>query len=75
MISRVKQFLVSSFSLGLLLAGANLHAADLLPLAKDIKPGEQGLPAAFVKPLKMSICFSTLMAKAASITDAPRIWR
>ena len=33
------------------------YAADLLPLAKDVKPNAKGLPAAFVKPLKISICF------------------
>ncbi len=33
------------------------YAADLLPLAKDVKPNTKGLPPAFVKPLKVSICF------------------
>jgi len=33
------------------------YSADLLPLAKDVKPNTKGLPPAFVKPLKVSICF------------------
>ena len=36
---------------------SSVYAADLLPLAKDVKPNAKGLPPAFVKPLKVSICF------------------
>lgn len=42
---------------GLLLAGQSAQSADLLNLAKDLQPNAKGLPAAFVKPMKVSICF------------------
>lgn len=36
---------------------SSVYAADFLPLAKDVKPNTKGLPPAFVKPVKISICF------------------
>lgn len=39
------------------LLASQAYAADLLPLAKDVKPSTKGLPAAFVKPLRVSVCF------------------
>ena len=62
MISRLKT-LFASLTLGAALAAPAVHAADLLPLATDIKPGEQGLPAAFTKPLKITICFFDLQGR------------
>ncbi|MDO8330788.1 MAG: DUF6091 family protein [Fluviicoccus sp.] len=63
MYSRLKKNLLTACQLGMLLAGSQAFAADLLPLAKDIKPGAQGLPTAFTKPLKMSICFFDMQGR------------
>lgn len=54
----VKKMLVTMSQLGLLLSCVPaVYAADLLPLTKDIKPNVNNLPPAFVKPVKISVCF------------------
>lgn len=63
MYSRLKKHLLTACQLGLLLGGSHALAADLLPLAKDIKPGAQGLPAAFTKSVKLSICFFDMQGR------------
>lgn len=63
MYQRLKKHLIQACGIGLLLGSANAMAADLLPLAKDIKPGAQGLPTAFTKPLKISICFFDMQGR------------
>lgn len=63
MFSSLKKNLLHVCQAGLLLAGASAMAADLLPLATDLKPGTEGLPAAFAKPLKMSICFFDMQGR------------
>ncbi len=54
----VKKMLVAMSQLGLLLSCVPAaYAADLLPLTKDIQPNVNNLPPAFIKPLKVSVCF------------------
>lgn len=48
---------LSVLALSVSLFAATAQSADLIPLAKDIKPNNKGLPAGFVKPMKVSICF------------------
>ncbi len=63
MYSRLYSRFLKACGISLLLASGSTMAADLLPLAKDIKPGNQGLPTAFTKPLKLSICFFDLQGR------------
>lgn len=53
----LKKMLVNACQLGLLLSCMPAQSADLLPLIKDMKPNTNNLPPAFVKPIKVSICF------------------
>ncbi|PTQ88945.1 putative solute-binding protein [Agitococcus lubricus] len=57
MFPSVKKLLSSLVLATSVLALAPAQAADLIPLAKEIKPNAKGLPPAFTKPLKVSICF------------------
>lgn len=63
MFSSLKKHLLHACQLSLLLGGSHAIAADLLPLATDLKPGAEGLPAAFAKPVKMSICFFDMQGR------------
>ena len=57
MFPSLKKLTISLCQVGLLLSCMPAQSADLLPLAKDIKPNTNNLPPAFVKPLKVSVCF------------------
>lgn len=57
MLNLLKKPMIRLLQLGVLCLATQANAADLLPLAKDVKPNTKGLPPAFVKPVKISICF------------------
>lgn len=56
MLSPLKKSLKTVVTLSIFALAAQANAADFLPLAKDLQPNVKGLPSAFVKPLKVSIC-------------------
>lgn len=64
MYSFIKKPLLRLCQLSLLFGCMQAQSADLLNLAKDIKPNAKGLPAAFEKPLKISICFFDMQGTA-----------
>jgi hypothetical protein len=57
MLSALKKSLKTVVTLSVFALAAQANAADLLPLAKDLQPNVKGLPPAFVKPIKVSVCF------------------
>lgn len=57
MLHSLKKSLKTVVTLGAFALAAQANAADFLPLAKDLQPNVKGLPPAFVKPVKISICF------------------
>ena len=42
---------------------STLYASELLPLANDLKPNENGLPPPLEKPLNISVCFFDMQGK------------
>ena len=58
MFPSLKKLTISLCQVGLLLSCMPAQSADLLPLAKDIKPNTNNLPPAFVKPCLLFAHFS-----------------
>ena len=42
---------------------STLYASELLPLANDLNPNENGLPPPLEKPLNISVCFFDMQGK------------
>ncbi len=68
----MKNFLNFSFSrlfkplsklLGISLLSSTLYAGDLLSIAKELNPNENGLPPPLEKPLNLSVCFFDMQGK------------
>ncbi len=68
----MKNFLNLSFSrlfkplsklLGISLLSSTLYAGDLLSIAKELNPNENGLPPPLEKPLNLSVCFFDMQGK------------
>ncbi|MCC6373990.1 MAG: hypothetical protein IT465_04140 [Moraxellaceae bacterium] len=68
----MKNFLNLSFSrlfkplsklLGISLLSSTLYAGDLLSIANELNPNENGLPPPLEKPLNLSVCFFDMQGK------------
>jgi hypothetical protein len=68
----MKNFLNFSFSrlfkplsklLGISLLSSTLYAGDLLSIANELNPNENGLPPPLEKPLNLSVCFFDMQGK------------
>ena len=50
-------------ALALSLLSSTLHAGDILSIANDLNPNENGLPPPLEKPLDVSVCFFDMQGK------------
>ncbi len=60
-ISRSLRFLSKTLALGLITT--SLQAGELLSIANDLNPNENGLPPPLEKPLDISVCFFDMQGK------------